>query len=164
MYKVSKKNYYADWTLIQIEKVKKAYDKLFRDMQFRKNKLQSLSIQSSSIQLSSSVQLSSSSSSQAFRSLFSSIETHQNDVLSEIRTHYESNTRIRQDRYVDVRNNQFYSDARYDDRNRQINSESRFDSNRTRVRQYEISEYAFENLYTVNEIKRAFSKRHIYAF
>jgi hypothetical protein len=55
MYKVSKKNYYADWTLIQIERVEKAYDKLFRDMQFRKNKLQSLSIQSSSIQLSSSI-------------------------------------------------------------------------------------------------------------
>jgi hypothetical protein len=39
MYKASKKNYYVDWTLIQIEKVEKAYDKLSRDMQFRKNKL-----------------------------------------------------------------------------------------------------------------------------
>jgi hypothetical protein len=55
MYKVSKKNYYADWTLIQIERVEKAYEKLSRDMQIRKNKLQSFSIQSSSIQLSSSV-------------------------------------------------------------------------------------------------------------
>jgi hypothetical protein len=48
MYKVSKKNYYADWTLIQIEKVEKAYEKLSRDMQIRKNKLQSFLIQSSS--------------------------------------------------------------------------------------------------------------------
>ncbi len=158
MYKASKKDYYADWTLIQIEKVEKAYEKLFRDMQIRKNQLQSFSVQQSSVQLSSS-----SSSLQASRSSFSSIETHQNDVLSEIRIHYESNTRTRQDRYADVRNNQFYSDARYDDRNRQFNSESRFDSNRTRIRQYEISEYAFENFYTVNEIRRALSKRHIYA-
>jgi hypothetical protein len=44
MYKVSKKNYYADWTLIQIERVEKAYDKLSRDMHIRKNKLQSFSI------------------------------------------------------------------------------------------------------------------------
>jgi hypothetical protein len=132
-------------------------------MQIRKNKLQSFS-----------VQLSSSSSSQASRS--SSIETHQNDVLSDIRTLYESNVRIRQDRYesdarirqnryADVRNSQFYSDARYDNRNRQFNtesrfnSESRFDSNRTRIRQYEISRYAPEN----SEIRRALSKRHIYA-
>jgi hypothetical protein len=132
-------------------------------MQIRKNKLQSLS-----------VSLSFSSSSQASRSSLSSIEIHQNDALSEIRTHYESNirirqdryesdTRTRQDRYADVRNSQFYSDARYDDRNRQFNSESRFDPNRTRARQYEISEYALENLYTVNEIRRASSKRHIYA-
>jgi hypothetical protein len=157
MYKVSKKNYYADWTLNQIERVEKTYEKLSRDTQIRKNKLQSFSVQLSSIQLSSS------SLSQAFRSSFSSIETHQNDVLSEIRTYYESNTRIRQNRYADVRNSQFYSDARYDDRNRQFNSESRFDSNRIRTRQYEISEYALENLYTVNEIRRALSKRHIYA-
>jgi hypothetical protein len=175
MYKVSKKNYYADWTLIQIERVEKEYEKLSRDMQIRKNKLQSLSIQSSSIQLLSSIQLSSSSSlsSRASRLSFSSIETHQNDVLSEIRTHYESDirtrqnryesdTRIRQNRYADIRNSQFYSDAR-DDRDRQFNSESRFDSNRTRTRQYEISRYALENLYIVNEIRRAFSKRHIYA-
>ncbi len=44
MYKVSKKNYYADWTLIQIEKVEKAYEKVFRDTQIRKNKLQSFSV------------------------------------------------------------------------------------------------------------------------
>jgi hypothetical protein len=167
MYKVSKKNYYADWTLIQIEKVEKAYDKLSRDMQFRKNKLQSLSIQQSLIQLSSS----SSSSSQVSRS--SSIEIHQNDVLSEIRTHYESNvrtrqdryesnTRIRQNRYADIRNSQFYFDAR-NDRDRQFNSESRFGPNRIRTRQYEISRYAFKNFYIVNEIRRALSKRHIYA-
>jgi hypothetical protein len=170
MYKVSKKNYYADWTLIQIERVEKAYEKLSRDMQIRKNKLQSFSVQQSSVQLSSS-----SSLSQAFRLSFSSIKTHQNDVLSKIRTHYESDIRIRQDRYesdthtrqnryADIRNSQFYSDAR-DDRNRQFNtesrfnSESRFDSNRTRTRQYEISEYALEN----SEIRRASSKRHIYA-
>ncbi len=166
MYKVSKKNYYVDRTLNQIQRIEKAYERLFRDIQIRKNKLQSLSIQLSSIQLSSS------SSFQSFRSSssFSSIEIHQNDALSEIRTHYESDTRIRQNRYADVRNSQFYSDARYDDRNRQFNLESRFnfksrfDSNRIRTRQYEISEYALENLYTVNEIRRAFSKRHIYAF
>jgi transposase len=89
MYKDSKKNYYVDWTLIQIERVEKAYKKLSRDMQIRKNKLQSFSVQQWSIQLSSS----SSSSFQAFRLSFSSIEIHQNDVLSEIRTHYELNIR-----------------------------------------------------------------------
>ncbi len=133
-------------------------------MQIRKNKLQSFSIQSSSIQLSSSVQLSSSSSSREPRLSLSSIETHQNDVLSEIRIHYESNIRTRQNRYADIRNSQFYSDAR-DDRDRQFNTEprfnpeSRFDPNRIRIRQYETSEYALEN----SEIRRAFSKRHIYA-
>jgi hypothetical protein len=149
--------------LIQIEKVEKAYDKLSRDMQFRKNKLQSFSIQQSSVQLSSSP----SSSSQASRPP-SPIETHQDDALSEIRTHYESDIRTRQDRYADIRNNQFYFDAR-DDRDRQFNTqsrfnpESRFDPNRTRTRQYETSEYAFENFYTVNETRRASSERHIYA-
>ncbi len=39
MYKVSKKNYYADWTLIQIEKVEKTYEKVFRDMQIRKKQI-----------------------------------------------------------------------------------------------------------------------------
>jgi hypothetical protein len=85
MYKVSKKNYYDDWTLIQIEKVEKAYEKLSRDMQIRKNKLQSFSVQSFSIQLSSS--------SLASRSSSSSIEIYQNDSLSEIRTQYESDSR-----------------------------------------------------------------------
>jgi hypothetical protein len=168
MYKISKENYYADWALNQIQRVEKAYERLSRDTQIRKNKLQSFSVQSSSVQLSSS----SSSSSQASRLSLSSIDiidTHQNDASSEIRIHYESDARIRQNRYADIRNSQFYFDARYDDRNRQFNaesqfnSESQFDSNRIRTRQYKISEYASENLYTVNEIRRASSKRHIYA-
>jgi hypothetical protein len=49
MYKASKKNYYVDWTLIQIERVEKAYEKLSRDTQISKNKLQSHSVQSFSI-------------------------------------------------------------------------------------------------------------------
>jgi hypothetical protein len=162
MYKVSKKNYYADWTLIQLERVEKAYEKLSRDMRIRKNKLQSFSVQSSSIQLSSS----SSSSSQASRSSFSSIETHQNDALSEIRTQYESNSR--QNRHIDIRNRQF-TESRHEDRS--FNFESRFEnqydreSNRFRNRQYEFTEYAVtkhavtkyadENSHSMNLTRRA---------
>jgi hypothetical protein len=46
MYKVSKNDYHADWTLNQIERVEKAYEKLSRKIQIRKNKLQSSSVQS----------------------------------------------------------------------------------------------------------------------
>jgi Ni/Co efflux regulator RcnB len=135
--------------LIQIERVEKAYEKLSRDMQIRKNKLQSSSVQSLFIQLSSS------SSSQASRS-FSSIEIYQNDSLSEIRTQYESDNR--QNRHIDIRNRQF-TESRHE--NRSFKSESRFEnqydreSNRFRNRQYEITEYANENLRSVNQIRRA---------
>jgi hypothetical protein len=129
-------------------------------MQFRKNKLQSSSVQSLSIQLSSS------SSSQASRSS-SSIEIYQNDSLSEIRTQYESDTR--QNRYTDIRNQtaesrhenrQFNSESRQKDRS--FISESRYDRglNRLRNRQYELTEYAVtkyadENLRSMNLIRRA---------
>jgi hypothetical protein len=176
MYKVSKNDYYADWTLNQIERVEKAYEKLSRKTQIRKNKLQSSSVQSFSIQLSSS------SSFLASRSSSSSIETYQDDSLSEIRTQYELN--IRQNRYTNIRNRdsqhedqnrQFNLESRHEDRSfnsesqhedRSFNLESRYEnryergSNRSRNRQYEFSGYALtkyadENLRFVNEIRRA---------
>jgi hypothetical protein len=175
MYKVSKENYYADWTLNQIQRVEKAYERLSRCTQIRKNKLQSSSVQSSSVQ-SSSIQLSSSSSFLASRSSSSSIEIYQDDSLSEIRTQYESD--IRQNRYTNIRNR----DSQHEDQNRQFNFESRYEdrsfnfesryenryereSNRLRNRQYEFSEYALtkyanENLRFVNEFRRTFQSNH----
>ncbi len=167
MYKVSKENYYADWTLNQIQRVEKVYERLSRDTQIRKNKLQSSSVQSFSIQLSSLSSLLASRSS----SSSSSIEIYQDDSLSEIRTQYEPNTR--QHRNTNIRNR----DSQHEDQNRQFNLESRHEDrpfnlepryenryerepNRLRNRQYELSEYAFtkyadENLRLVNEIRRA---------
>jgi hypothetical protein len=145
--------------LIQIERVEKAYEKLSRDIQIRKNQFQSFSVQQSSVQLSSS-----SSSSQASRSSSSLIEIYQNDSLSEIRTQYESNSR--QNRHIDIRNRQF-AESRHEDRlnsesRDEFNSESRYDRepNRFRNRQYEITEYADKNFRSMNLIRRASQSNH----
>jgi hypothetical protein len=160
MYKASKEDYYADWTLVQIERVEKAYGKLSRGMQFRKNKLQPPSVQPPSIQLPPSP------SPQAPRSP-PPIETYQDDPLPEIRTQYESDTR--QNRYTDIRNQtaeprhenrQFNPEPRQEDR--PFISEPRYDRgpDRPRNRQYEpteyaATEYADENPRPMNLTRRA---------
>ncbi len=126
-------------------------------MQIRKNKLQSSSVQSFSIQLSSS--------SLAPRSSSSSIEIYQNDPLSEIRTQYDSDSR--QNRHIDIRNRQF-TEPRHE--NRSFNPESRFESrfenqydrgsDRFRNRQYDptgyaATGYADETSHPVNVTRRA---------
>jgi hypothetical protein len=139
MFKAFKNSYYDEWTLDQIKWVKRFYRKLSSVTQNRKNELLEISssIQSLSIQLSSS--------SQAFSSFFSSVtiisitSSTQNRISYESRTQYESDTR--QNRYTNIRNlesrhenRSFNSESRIDDQNRQFNSESRYDAGSNRLR------------------------------
>ncbi len=144
--------------------MKKYYKKLSSVVQNRTNDLlEKITQPESSIQLSSSIQALSS-----FSSSITIISTSQNRTSYESRTQYEPD--IRQNRYTDIRNYQFVSASRYEDRqlnsessheNRSFNPESRFENrhdhepNRLRNRQYKITEYADENLRSMNMIRRA---------
>jgi hypothetical protein len=143
--------------------MKRFYRKLSSIIQNRKNELLriSSSIQSFSIQLSSSSQAFSSFSSSVI--IISIISSTQNRISYESRTQYESDTR--QNRYTNIRN----LELRHEDRS--FNSESRYEnrydreSNRLRNRQYEFSEYALtryedENLRSMNEIRRSSQSDH----
>ncbi len=154
--------------------MKKLYKKISSITQDCKNELlRTSSSNQSFIQLSSLTQASSSSSSSI--TIISIISSTQNRVSYESRTQYESNTR--QNRYTDIRNQtfksrhenrSFNSESRFEDRSRQFNSELRQEdrsfnfelrydreSNRFRNRQYELAEYADENLRSMNQIRRA---------
>jgi hypothetical protein len=176
--------YYEDWSLDRMQWVKKLYKKISSVTQDRKNELMKIFNQFQ-IQFESSIQLS--FSTQARSSLSSSItiirstSSTQNRISYESRTQYDSDTR--QNRYIDIRNQQFAesrhedrsfnSESRFENRDRQFNfesrqenrsfiSESRYDrgSNRLRNRQYELAEYAItkyadENFRSMNLIRRA---------